>query len=68
MLAAVVLELSISRHHSGYLLVVIDYFTKWAEAIYLRDQTTASVSAADIKICCSFGILDIIHSDQRKNL
>ena len=65
-LAAVVLELPISRHHSGYLLVVIDYFTKWAEAIPLRDQTAASVSAADIKICCSFGVLDIVHSDQWK--
>ena len=67
-LAAVLLELPISRHHSGYLLVVIDHITKWAEAIPLRDQTAASVSAADIKICCSFGVLDIVHSDQGKNL
>ena len=67
MLAADILEVPISHHHNRYLLVVMDYFTKWAEAIPLRDQTAASISAAVIKICCSFGVPDIMHSDQGKN-
>jgi len=52
------------RHNNSYLLVVIDYFTKWAEAVLLRDQTAASISAAIIKICCFFGIPDIFHSEK----
>ena len=67
MLAADILEVPISRHHNRYLLVVMVYFTKWAEAIPLRDQTAAFISAAVIKICCSFGVPDIVHSDQGKN-
>ena len=67
MLAADILKVPISHHHNRYLLVVMDYFTKWAEAILLRDQTAASISAAVIKICCSFGVPDIVHLDQGKN-
>ena len=29
MLAADILEVPVSRHHNKYLLVVMDYFTKW---------------------------------------
>ena len=67
MLAADILEVPISRHHNRYLLVVVDYLTKWAEAIPLWDQTAASISAAVIKICCSFGVPDIVYLDQGKN-
>ena len=51
MLAADILEVPVSRRHNRYLLVVMDYFTKWAEAVPLKDQTTASISQAVIKIC-----------------
>ena len=65
MLAADILEVPVSHRHNRYLLVVMDYFTKWwAEAVALRDQTAASISEAVIKICCSFGVPDILHSDQ----
>ena len=67
MLAADILEVPVSRHQNKYLLVVMDYFTKWAEAVPLRDQTAASISAAVIKICCSFGVPDVLHSDQGRN-
>ena len=67
MLAADILEVPVSRRHNRYLLVVMDYFTKWAEAVPLKDQTAASISQAVIKICCSFGIPDILHSDQGRN-
>ena len=67
MLAADILEVPVSRRHNRYLLVVMDYFTKWAEAVPLKDQTAASISQAVIKICCSFGVPDILHSDQGRN-
>ena len=67
MLAADILEVPVSRHNNRYLLVVTDYFTKWAEAVPLRDQTATSISAAVIKICCSFGIPNVLHSDQGRN-
>ena len=64
MLAADILEAPVSHRHNKYLLVVMDYFTEWAEAVPLRDQTAAE---AVIKICCSFGVPDILHSDQGRN-
>ena len=64
MLAADILEVLVSRRQNRYLLVVMDYFTKWAEAAPLKDQTAASIPQVVIKICCSFGIPDILHSDQ----
>jgi len=33
----------------------------------LKDQTAASISAALIKICCTFGIPEVLHSDQGRN-
>ena len=67
MLAADILEVPVSQCNNRYLLVVMDYFTKCVEAIPLQDQTAASISAAVIKLCCSFSIPDVLHSDQRRN-
>ena len=67
MLAADILEVTVLRCNNRYLLVVMDYFTKWAEAVPLKDQTAASISAALIKICCTFGIPEVLHSDQGRN-
>ena len=39
MIAVDILEVTMSTNGNRYLLVVQDYFTKWAEAILLRDQT-----------------------------
>jgi len=67
MLAADILEVSVSHCNNRYLLVVMDYFTKWAEVLPLQDKTAASISAAVIKIYCFFGIPDVLHSDQGRN-
>ena len=45
----------------------MDYFTKWAEAIPLCDQKATTIADAVIKLCSSFGIPDILHSDQGRN-
>ena len=40
MIAVDILEMPVSTHNR-YLMVVQDYFSKWAEAIPLRDQTAS---------------------------
>ena len=67
MLAADILEVPVSRQNHHYLLVVMDYFTKWVEAIPLHDQTAVSKAKAIIKICSTFGVPSILHSDQGCN-
>ena len=66
-LAADILEVPVSRQNHRYLLVVMDYFTKWVEAVLLHDQTTALITKAITKICSTFGIPSILHSDQGRN-
>ena len=56
-----------SPNNNRYLIVIIDYFTKWAEAVPLPDQKAKSITKAVIKLCSSFGIPDVIHSDQGRN-
>ena len=67
MLAVDILEVPISRKNHRYLLVIMDYFTKWVDAVPLRDQTAVSVSDAIINLCSNFGIPTVIHSDQGRN-
>ena len=67
MLAIDILEVPVSFKNNRYLLVIMDYFTKWAEAVPLPDQKAKSISNAIIKLCSSFGIPDVIHSDQGRN-
>ena len=67
MIAVDILEVPISRNNNRYLLVVQDYFTKWAEAIPLPDQTANRITAELIKLFSTFGQPDILHSDQGRN-
>ena len=62
-----ILEVTMSTNGNRYLLVVQDYFTKWAEAILLRDQTAVRIAAQLIKLFSVFGHPDIVHSDQGCN-
>ena len=50
MLAVDILEVPLSRNNHRYLLVVMDYFTKWANAIPLRDQKATTITDAVVKI------------------
>ena len=61
MIAVDILEVPVSVNNSRYLLVIQDYFTKWAEAIPLRDQTALAVTTALINLFSKFGIPDIVH-------
>ena len=67
MVAVDILEVPLSAANNRYLLVIQDYFTKWAEAIPLPNQTAELITKEIIKVFSIYGIPDILHSDQGRN-
>ena len=67
MIAIDILEVPVSTNNNRYLLVVQDYFTKWADAIPLIDQTSARITQEVIKLFSIYGQPEIIHSNQGRN-
>ena len=67
MLAIDVLEVPLSTNGNHYLLVVQDYFTKWAEAFPMPDQTAKRITDVVVALCARMGLPRIIHSDQGRN-
>ena len=67
MVAVNILEVPLSTNNNRYLLVVQDYYTKWAEAVPLPDQTAAHITGELIKVSSIFGHPVILHSDQGCN-
>eukprot|EP00731_Ephydatia_muelleri_P003079 Em0001g3079a len=62
-----ILEVPLSTKNSRYLLVIQDYFTKWADARSLPDQTAIRITAELVKLFCTYDIPEIVHSDQGQN-
>ncbi|KAL5515712.1 hypothetical protein EMCRGX_G000917, partial [Ephydatia muelleri] len=62
-----ILEVPVSTKNNRYLLVIQDYFTKWADARPLKDQTAVRIKAELVKLFCTYGIPEIVHSDQGRN-
>ena len=56
MLAIDVLEVPISTHGNRYLLVVQDYFTKWAEEFPMPSQTAKRITDILIGLCAIMGL------------
>lgn len=51
-----------------YLLVIVDYFTRWAEAFALPDQRAETVAKTLVhEFVCRFGAPLELHSDQGRN-
>lgn len=67
MLAVDVLEVPQSTAGNRYVLVVQDYFMKWAE-VFMPDQTAKRITNILISLCARMGLPRIIHSDQGRNL
>ena len=67
MIAVDILEVPVSSDNNRYLLVVQDYFTKWADAIPLIDQTAARITGELIKLFSIYGQPQVLHSDQGRN-
>ncbi len=67
MIAADILEVPVLYNNNRYLLVVQDYFTKWAEAIPIPNQTAARITQELVQIFSKVGLPDTLHSDQGRN-
>ena len=48
-------------------MVIQDYFTKWADAIPIPDQTAPRITSELIKFFSVYGPPQILHSDQGRN-
>jgi len=67
MVAVDILQVPLSTNNNKYLLVLQDYFTKWADAVPLPDQTASRIVTALIRFFCTYGPPQILHSDQGRN-
>ena len=67
MIAVDILQVPMSTNNNRYLLVIQDYFTKWADAIPLPDQTASRITTELIKFFSTYGPPQILHSDQGRN-
>ena len=50
-----------------YILVIQDYFTKWAEAIPMANQTATTITRELVKVFSNYDLPEILHSDQGRN-
>ena len=50
MIAVDILQVPLSENNNRYLLVIQDYFTKWADAIPLPDQTESHITALQLNL------------------
>ena len=64
MVAVDILKVSPITKGSIYLLVIQDYFTKWLEAIPIKDQTADTIPHTLIRVFATLGIPKYLHSDE----
>ena len=62
-----ILSVPMSCSGNKCLLVIQDYFTKWADAIPLPNQKAVTITNALINLFAIMGLPDIVHSDQGQN-
>ena len=67
MIAMDILEVPVSSNNNRYLLVVQDYFTKWADAGPLPDQTASRITTELVDLFTTYGVPEIVHSDQGRH-
>ena len=67
MVAVDILQVPTSCQNHRYILVIQDYFTKWAEAIPLPNQTAATITRELVKVFSNYRLPEILHSDQGRN-
>ena len=58
-------ELPLTEKGNKYIVVISDYFTKWAEALPMPNMGACTVAKILVEeVLCRFGIPQTIHSDQ----
>ena len=67
MVAVDILEVPLSFNKNRYLLVIQDYFIKWVNAIPLPNQKADRITKELVKVFATYGMPDILHSDQGCN-
>ena len=67
MVAVDILSVPTSCSGNKCLLVIQDYFTKWADAISLPNQKAVTITNALVNLFAAMGLPDIVHSDQGQN-
>ena len=67
MVAVDVLQVLTSSQNHRYILVIQDYFTKWAEAIPMANQTATTIARELVKVFSNYGLPVILHPDQGRN-
>jgi len=54
-----------STHGNNWILLLTDHFTRWADALAIRDASAPTVARAlDQHVFCYFGLPEQIHTDQ----
>ena len=57
-----------TKHGNCYMLVIVDYFTKWVTAVPIRDQRAETIADVFVeKFVSIFGLPLSLHSDQGTN-
>ena len=67
MVAVAILDVPSSFNKNRYLLVIQDYFSKWADAIPLPNQTADRIAKELVKVFANYGMPDFLHSDQGRS-
>ena len=65
--ADVVGPFPLSRQENRYILVLVDYFTRWVEAFPLPDQRADKVAQVVMRFICRFSAPLELHTDQGRN-
>ena len=64
MVAVDILEVPLPCSKNHYLLLIQDYYSKWADATPLPNQTADNTTKELVKVFATYGMSDILHSDQ----
>ena len=67
MIAVDVIKAPPSTCNNRYLLVIQDYFTKWATAIPMADQTATHIKTELTRLLSVMGLPQVVHSNQGAN-
>ena len=64
-----IMELPLTIHGNKYVVVFVDYLTKWVEAFPVADQTSETIAALLVdEIICRHGVPETLLSDRGTNL